>query len=109
MSEIVFTQTNETRQLELRIDGDTTWMSVAEEFVAFLQGCGYQVNGLDVAEYLMEVYGPTEPNLVEDWDFGLDLDLATPDQGVTLDGVMRDWAQASQAEPQVNTITITHL
>lgn len=35
---------------------DATWKEVADDFVNFLQGCGYIVTGIEVAEYLEEQY-----------------------------------------------------
>jgi hypothetical protein len=66
---------------------------VSSEFIAFLQGCGYQVTGDEVANYLTEAYAPLpkEP----EWDFSqanaqFHQESMTGD--VTLDGVIRDWA-----------------
>lgn len=38
-------------------DSDDTWMQVTDEFIHFLQACGYIVEGIDVADYLQERYG----------------------------------------------------
>lgn len=38
-------------------DSDDTWMQVTDEFIHFLQACGYIVEGIDVADYLEEQYG----------------------------------------------------
>ena len=51
MSNIVFLNLGEGRSNELKIDGDSTWMDVADEFVYFLQGSGYQVTRADLAEH----------------------------------------------------------
>lgn len=104
MSDIVFSQISDTRQLELTIDGDSTWMAVTEEFVAFLQGCGYQVTGTDVADYLTEVYGITEydPN-----EFVETTTQGNEDTHVSLNDVMNMWGQAAQVSRDANTITIT--
>ena len=123
MSKIVFIQLGDTRQLELKIDGDSTWMNVTDEFVSFLQGCGYQVTGADVADYLTEVYSEVDYSPEEIFDFGLadyqyqqntmagdnisHNDVTTTVAGdVTLNDVMHMWGQSTQAESK-NTITIT--
>lgn len=51
MSKIVFLNLAEGRSVELKIDGDSTWMDVADEFVYFLQGSGYQVTREDIADH----------------------------------------------------------
>lgn len=33
-----------------------TWMVATEQFISFLQACGYVVRGIDVADYLQENY-----------------------------------------------------
>lgn len=112
MSKIVFIQFGDTRQLELKIDGDSTWMTVTEEFVSFLQGCGYQVTGTDVADYLTEVYGTTDYEPADNFDFQFADDQYNLDEGVvgdidiTLDDVMHMWGHQPEIEP-VNTITIS--
>lgn len=105
MSEISFNQINDNRQLSLTIDGDTTWMVVAEEFISFLQGCGYQVTGAEVADYLLQVHcGVDDP-------FNFDLasdqfEQDTTSAEVTLDDVMHMWGKQPTVAP-TNTITIT--
>ena len=42
-------------EMTIRTDG-ATWMEVTEEFINFLQSCGYIVQGIDVAEYLQDMY-----------------------------------------------------
>lgn len=42
--------------IQMAIDEDATWPEVCDNFVNFLQGCGYVVQGIDVAEHLMEQY-----------------------------------------------------
>ena len=42
--------------IQMRISEDATWAEAADEFVNFLQGCGYIVQGIEVAEHLMEQY-----------------------------------------------------
>ena len=55
MSKSVFLNlADEGRTLELKIDGDSTWMDVADEFVYFLQGSGYQVTREDIADHFNE-------------------------------------------------------
>lgn len=109
MSKIVFIQFGDTRQLELKIDGDSTWMTVTEEFVSFLQGCGYQVTGADVAGYLNEVYGDLSYEPTDDFNFEFTGDQFVVDEDavgdITLDSVMHMWAQQPEIEP-ANTITI---
>ena len=112
MSEIVFSQISDTRQLELKIDIDSTWMTVTDEFVSFLQGCGYQVTGADVAGYLTEVYSEVDYSPEQIFDFGTASDQFNQDTmatgSVTLDDVMHMWGRTNITEPDpVNTITIT--
>jgi hypothetical protein len=112
MSKIVFIQFGDTRQLELKIDGDSTWMTVAEEFLSFLQGCGYQVTGADLMEYYTEVYGTTDYEPADDLNFAFTDDQFNLDEGtvgdvdITLDDVMYMWGRQPEIEP-VNTITIS--
>lgn len=54
MSKIVFLNLAEGRSVELKINGDSTWMDVADEFVYFLQGSGYQVTREDIADHFNE-------------------------------------------------------
>lgn len=42
--------------IQMRIHETATWTEAVEEFIHFLQGCGYILEGIDVAEYLMELY-----------------------------------------------------
>ncbi|NDG29296.1 hypothetical protein EB118_04235 [bacterium] len=42
--------------VQMRISEDATWAEAADEFVYFLQGCGYIVQGIEVAEHLMDQY-----------------------------------------------------
>ncbi len=42
--------------IQVKINEDATWAEAADEFVNFLQGCGYIVQGIEVAEHLMEQY-----------------------------------------------------
>lgn len=110
MSEIIFSQINDTRQLELKIDGDSTWMAVTDEFVSFLQGCGYQVTGADVANYLTEVCGEVDFSPEEMFDFATASEQFNQDSmdsgSVTLDDVMHAWATTPITD-LTNTITIT--
>lgn len=46
---------NTEAELVMKVE-EFYWPEVAENFVHFLQGCGYIVQGIDVAEYLMEQY-----------------------------------------------------
>ena len=107
MSKIVFIQFGDTRQLELKIDGGSTWMDVTEEFVLFLQGCGYQVTGADVADYLSEVHGEVDCG----FDFATANEQYNQDtmatENVTLDDVMNMWGQSARVAQDPNTITIT--
>lgn len=118
MSKIVFIQFGDTRQLELKIDGDSTWMTVADEFVSFLQGCGYQVTGAEVADYLTEVYSEVQLDPEQSFDFAtaseqfnqdsMDSGSVTLDDVVhmTLDDVMHVWGTTPITD-LTNTITIT--
>lgn len=47
---------NDGEYLQMRIDDGATWVDVTDRFVEFLHGCGYIIQGIDVAEYLMEQY-----------------------------------------------------
>lgn len=42
--------------MQMKIHDGATWVDVTDRFVEFLQGCGYIVQGIDVAEHLMEQY-----------------------------------------------------
>lgn len=42
--------------IQMGISEDATWHEAVDEFVNFLQGCGYIVQGIDIAEHLMEQY-----------------------------------------------------
>jgi hypothetical protein len=42
--------------IQMRISDEATWAEAADEFINFLQGCGYIVQGIEVAEHLMEQY-----------------------------------------------------
>lgn len=54
---IVFKQIRENDMLVMKInDQDVSWSEVTDQFISFLQGCGYVVKGIQVAEYLMEQY-----------------------------------------------------
>lgn len=47
----------DTKQTELRMNVDEiSWPEVTDQFVHFLQGCGYVVQGIDIAEHLMGQY-----------------------------------------------------
>lgn len=48
---------NDGEYLQMRIEDGATWVDVTDRFVEFLQGCGYVLQGIDVAEHLMEQYG----------------------------------------------------
>ena len=50
--------------LQMKLSEDATWHEVCDDFVHFLQGCGYIVQGIDVAEYLMEQYGFQNKELI---------------------------------------------
>ena len=48
----LFARFDEDRSTELKLhNDDVTWWELADEFLAFLQGCGYQVTREDFAEY----------------------------------------------------------
>lgn len=42
--------------LQMTLPKDAAWPEVVDDFVNFLQGCGYIVQGVEIAEYLMEQY-----------------------------------------------------
>ena len=46
---------NTEAELVMKVE-EFTWPEVVDNFVHFLQGCGYIVQGIDVAEHLMEQY-----------------------------------------------------
>lgn len=46
---------NTEAELVMKVD-EFAWPEVVDNFVHFLQGCGYVVQGIDVAEHLMEQY-----------------------------------------------------
>jgi len=47
----------EEAQVEIIIrDSTLTWMDLTDEFIHFLQACGYTVQGIRVADYLAEQY-----------------------------------------------------
>lgn len=50
--------------LQMKLSEDATWPEVVHDFVNFLQGCGYIVEGIEVAEYLMEEYGFQNEELI---------------------------------------------
>lgn len=43
--------------VKMYIPNEASWPEVVDEMVHFLQGCGYIVQGVEVAEYLLEEYG----------------------------------------------------
>lgn len=53
---IVFKKKDELRMNLTKMDDESTWPEVTEEFVNFLQGCGYIVTGLEVGKYLVKQY-----------------------------------------------------
>lgn len=54
---IIFTRKYENENTRVVLKDDfATWTDVADKFIYFLQGCGYIVNGIDVADYLSEQY-----------------------------------------------------
>jgi hypothetical protein len=50
MSTTAFIRFDKERQLEMKVTADT-WRDVADAFVDFLRGCGYQVDKYDIADY----------------------------------------------------------
>jgi hypothetical protein len=51
----IFARYDEGRSNELKIASDEiTWPELADEFVTFLQGCGYVVDHSDLAEHFAE-------------------------------------------------------
>ena len=52
-------------QVEVRMNGDATWMEVVTKFVDFLRGAGYSVTEEDVSQYL----SPTKVQATgRDWE-----------------------------------------
>jgi len=52
MSRIVFLRMDGDNQVEVRMNGDATWMEVTSKFVDFLRGAGYGVTEQDVGDFL---------------------------------------------------------
>ena len=42
--------------VQMHIADDATWMEVTDQFVNFLQGCGYVVEGSEIGQYLVHEY-----------------------------------------------------
>ena len=42
--------------IQMKLAEDASWIEAVDKFVHFLQGCGYIVKGLDIAEYLLHEY-----------------------------------------------------
>lgn len=102
MSEIVFSQIGEHHDMTMTINSDVTWHELTDQFVAFLRGCGYQVTGADVADYMTEVFGSNiEQMEVYPYD-----EYPAESADVTLDDVMNMWG-TTNVSTDTNTITIT--
>lgn len=51
----IFKREYNGRSIELRLpNDDVTWWDLADDFISFLQGCGYQVTREDFAEYFTQ-------------------------------------------------------
>jgi hypothetical protein len=53
---IILKKKDELRMNLTKIDEGATWPELVEEFVNFIQGCGYIVTGLEIGEYLVSEY-----------------------------------------------------
>ena len=54
---IIFEKKNELTNVQMVITNDSlTWMELADDFVNFLQACGYIVKGYDVGNHLCTQY-----------------------------------------------------
>jgi hypothetical protein len=42
--------------IQMHISDEATWAEVADEFINFLQGCGYIVQGYEIGDYISEQY-----------------------------------------------------
>lgn len=51
-------------QVEVRMNGDATWMEVTSKFVDFLRGAGYAVTEEDIGQYLSP---PVEDSMPLEW------------------------------------------
>lgn len=57
----LFARFDEHRSTEVKLQNDdVTWMELAEEFLAFLQGCGYQMTREDFADYWAQYLPPED-------------------------------------------------
>lgn len=66
---------NRSSEVKLQED-DVTWMELSEEFFAFLQGCGYQIDRADFADYWMQY--ADQSDVLADW-------VIQPDTDITVD------------------------
>jgi hypothetical protein len=54
---ITLTKDNETAKVQMVLTNDgLTWTELSNEFVNFLQACGYIVNGYEVGDHLCTEY-----------------------------------------------------
>ena len=64
---IIFEKKNELTNVQMVITNDSlTWMELADDFVNFLQACGYIVKGYDVGNHLCTQYAFQIENEIEE-------------------------------------------
>lgn len=66
------------RSVEVKCDGQQTWHALAEEFVNFLKGMGFQVTHEDLADYFAEYKTyeePVEDDLWPEWNDDADINF----------------------------------
>jgi hypothetical protein len=42
--------------IQMYVSDDATWQEAVDEFIHFLQGCGYIVQGYEIGDYISEQY-----------------------------------------------------
>ena len=64
MGKIVFTLVEEDRGIEFKLSSGLTWWDLSDQFLSFLQGCGYQVTQEDFASYWESVSNTTNETAI---------------------------------------------
>jgi len=54
MNNFVFVYEHDTGRVEHTVDGGVTWFELADRFVEFLKGSGFQMTKQEIADYLNE-------------------------------------------------------
>jgi len=49
--------TSATKELSIRLGPASSWTDICDNFVGYLQACGFAVKGQDVLEYFNEMFG----------------------------------------------------